>query len=148
MIEKQIDQDLKQAMLDRDTELVSALRNLKSTFLYYKIANNLRDQEIPDQQIIALLSKESKKRQESAELFKSGGNQVKANQELKEKQIIEAYLPTMLSEVELNELVDSEVQAIGNTKANMGIIIKSVKEKSNGTADGALVAKLVKERLV
>ncbi len=147
MIEKQIDQDLKQAMLDRDPELVSALRNLKSTFLYYKIANNIRDQVIPDQQIIALLSKESKKRQESADLFKSGGNEEKANQELKEKQIIEAYLPAMLSEVELVELVDSEVQSIGNEKSNMGLIIKSVKEKSNGAADGALIAKLVQERL-
>src|SRR5579872_6866879 len=98
MIEAQIEQDLKAAMLARDTDTVSTLRGLKSVFLYAKVESGLRDQDLDDSEAIRLLQKEAKKRQESAELYAQGGAQERADQELKEKGVIESYLPAKLSE--------------------------------------------------
>lgn len=147
MIEERIDQDLKKAMLDRNTEKVSALRNLKSTLLYYKISKNIRNEKLPDQETISLLSKEAKKRQESADLFLTGRNDIKARQELNEKKIIEVYLPKMLDENEIVKLTEKAIKEFGSDKSKMGIIISKVKESSQGLADGSTVAKIVREKL-
>jgi len=147
MIEQQIDQDLKQAMLDRDSELVSALRNLKSSLLYYKISINARNETLKDQAVIELLVKEAKKRQESADLFKAGGNLLKSTQELNEKKIIQKYLPEMMSREEIVKLVDDEIVLVGKDKSKMGLIINAVRQKTNGLAEGATLAEIVKERL-
>ena len=147
MIEQRIDQDLKQAMLDRDTELVSALRNLKSSLLYYKISINARNETLKDQAVIELLVKEAKKRQESADLFRAGGNLLKSTQELNEKKIIQKYLPEMMSKEEIVKLVDDEIVLVGKDKSKMGLIINAVRQKTNGLAEGATLAEIVKERL-
>ena len=92
MIEAQIEQDLKVAMLARETSKVSTLRGLKSTFLYAKVAAGTRDRELSDDEAIRLLQKEAKKREESAELYARGGEKGRAEQELSErKSLINIY---------------------------------------------------------
>jgi hypothetical protein len=145
MIEAQIEQDLKVAMLAREASKVSTLRGLKSTFLYAKVAAGTRDRELTDDEAIRLLQKEAKKREESAELFARGGEKRRAEQELSEKKIIEQYLPAKLSEDKLVEAVNSVISA--NPDFNMGQIIAEVKNKTAGTADGADIARIVKEKL-
>jgi uncharacterized protein YqeY len=96
------------------------------------------------------LTREAKKRQESADLFVRGGNQEKADAELSEKKIIEEYLPAQLSEDDIAKLVDEVVAESGGqtiTKETMGATIAAVKAKSGGAADGATVARLVKARM-
>ena len=61
----------------------------KATILNVKVAEGSRDQQMSDQQIQSIFAKEAKKRQESADLFKQGGNDAKADQELAEKKLIE-----------------------------------------------------------
>lgn len=146
MIEDQIDQELKTAMLARDGLKVETLRGLKSTFLYAKVANNTKDKKLSDQEAFTLLAKESKKRQESADLYKQGGDQDRADKELTEKAIIDAYLPKQLSEDELKAVID-EVMGTSIGDANMGQIIGLVRQKTAGTADGSEIARLVKEKL-
>lgn len=147
-IEQRIEQDLKSALLGGDAQRVSTLRGLKSVILYAKVAAGTRDQAMPDDQVIQLLSKEAKKRQESADLYAQGGNEDRAEAELAEKAIIEKYLPTQLSEAELTTIVD---QAIAETDASgpaaMGQVIGKVKALTAGAADGAIIARIVKERL-
>ena len=145
MIEAQIEQDLKVAMLARDTSKVSTLRGLKSTFLYAKVAAGTRDRELADDEAIRLLQKEAKKRDESADLYAKGGENGRAEQELSEKKIIEQYLPAKLSEDKLVEVIDSVIST--NPDFNMGQIIGEVKNKTAGTADGADIARIVKEKL-
>lgn len=146
MIEMQLEQDIKTAMLAGDKERVLVLRTIKSVLLSAKVAGGTRDSVLPDTEVIALFSKEAKKRQESAELYKQGGNDFKAEAELSEKAVIETYLPAQLSESEIATLVD-EVIAVMGPGAALGPVIGQVKAKSNGAADGALIAKLVKEKL-
>lgn len=146
MIETQLEQDIKTAMLAGDKVRVMTLRTLKSVFLSTKVAAGTRDTVLPDAEVIAILSKEAKKRQESADLYKQGGNDVKAADELAEKAVIETYLPIQLTETELTAIVAEAVAQAGDN-ATMGPIIGLVKAKTNGAADGAMIARLVKEKL-
>ena len=146
MIESQIEQDLKTAMLARDTQKTSTLRGLKSAFLYEKVAAGTRGDELTDEDATKILQREAKKRQESADLYKQGGNNSRADQELAEKAIIEEYLPSKLSEDELTKIVEQAIEA-SDQPANMGQIIGAVKLKTAGAADGSDIARIVKSRL-
>ncbi|HEY4964729.1 MAG TPA: GatB/YqeY domain-containing protein [Candidatus Saccharimonadales bacterium] len=145
MIEQQIEQDIKTAMLARDTLRLETLRGLKSVFLYAKVASGERGKPLSDEQAMAFISKEAKKRQESADLYLSGGDKDRADKELSEKAILEAYLPEKLTSEELAKIVDEVIAASEDN--NLGAIIGQVKSRTSGAADGAEIAKLVKEKL-
>lgn len=147
-LKAKIDQDLKAALLGGDKDKALTLRGMKAAILNEEVAKGIRDTGLPDDQIIAILQKEAKKRQESADLYVQGGNQEKADAELSEKKIIEAYLPAQLGEDEINALIDEVVAENGAaSKETMGATIAAVKQKSGGAADGATVARLVRERI-
>lgn len=146
MIETQLEQDIKTAMLAGAKDRVLTLKTIKSVLLSAKVAGGTRDSLLPDADVIALFSKEAKKRQESADLYKQGGNDVKAEAELSEKAIIETYLPAQLSAAEIVAIIDEVLAQLGG-QAAMGPVIGQVKTRTNGAADGALIAKLVKEKL-
>jgi uncharacterized protein YqeY len=148
MVERQLDQDLKTAMLAGDTQRVTVLRSLKTAITYARVAGKSKVDSLPEQEILQLFAKEAKKRQEGADGFLQAGNRARANEELTEKAIIEAYLPPALSEEEVAKIVDDVIAQLDerNPKA-MGQVIAVVKEKVGSRAEGALVARLVKERL-
>ncbi len=148
MIKQKLQDDVKAAMLAGDSLRLETLRGLKSVILYAEVAAGKREEGLTDDEILALFSKEAKKRQESAELYVQGGAQEKADKELAEKAIIEVYLPAQLSEVELMAVIDAvlnEVKPAGLQQ--MGQVIGQVKSKVGNTANGSLIAKLVKEKL-
>lgn len=148
-IRQQLDDDVKAAMLAGDSLRVETLRGLKTAILYADVATKTRDSGgIDDDAISALLFKEAKKRQESADLYVQGGSQERADKELAEKKIVEAYLPKQLSDEELGALVDAAIQATGASEAkDMGKVIGAVKSRAGNAADGSKIAKLVAERL-
>jgi uncharacterized protein YqeY len=143
-----IDQDLKQALLAGDKVLATTLRGLKSVILYAEVAQGLRDTGLDDDAIIALFAKESKKRQESADLYRKGGSDERAEAELTEKKVIEQYLPAQLSDEALIAIVDAAIAESGASGPQaMGQVIGLVKQKAGVGADGGRIAVLVKERL-
>ena len=147
-IKEQIDVDLKTAMLAGEKDKVTTLRGLKSAILYVEVAKGNRDQGLSDAEIIEVLSKESKKRQESADLFKQGGNDDKAEAELTEKALIATYLPAQMDEAKVQEIVTATIAELGVSGPQaMGQVIGAVRAKTAGQADGSLVARLVKESL-
>ncbi len=143
----QIDQDLKQAMLSGNKVLAETLRGLKSAILNAEIAKNKRDAGLIDDETVEVLSKESKKRTESAELYAQGGNAERQKLELDEKEVIDKYLPAQMSDDEISKLVDETIATIGKDQSKMGQIIGQAKQKAGPSADGATIARLVKERL-
>lgn len=148
-LRQQLDDDVKAALLGGDSLRVETLRGLKSVILYADVAAKKRDDGgISDDEILGLFAKEVKKRQESADLYVQGGSQERADKELTEKTIIESYLPAQLSEAELGAIIDSVIaeQSAEGMQA-MGKVIGAVKAKAGNTADGSMIAKLVKERL-
>lgn len=143
-----IQADLKTAMLARDTLRTQTLQGLKSAILYEEVARKVRDSGLPEADIEKIIARECKKRDEAAELFDRGGNAESASKERAEKEILSAYLPTQLSEAELLSVVEAvrdEIKPAG--MQDMGRLIGAVKARVGNAGDGALIAKLVKEKL-
>lgn len=147
-MQQQIESDLKAALLAGDKAKAETLRNIKSALLNEAISQGARETGLSDEQIQKILAKESKKRQEAADLYQKGGAADRASAELAEKTIIDTYLPEQMGEVEVAKIVDEEIAKAGSpTMQDMGRIIGAVRDRTAGQADGALIAKLVKERL-
>ncbi len=148
MIKQQLQDDVKSAMLAGDALRVETLRSLKSVILYAEVASNKREEGLGDDEILALFAKEVKKRQESADLYIQGGAIERANKELAEKAMIEQYLPAQLSEAEISAVVAEEITTLhAEGMKSMGQVIVAVKAKLGNTADGSVIAKLVKAKL-
>lgn len=147
-MQDQIEKDLKQALLSGDKAKAETLRGIKSALLNEAIAQGARDTGLKDEQVQKILARESKKRQEAADLYKQGGSEERASAELAEKAVIDAYLPEQLSEEEVSKIVDEEIAKAGQvTQQDMGRIIGAVRGRTAGQADGGLIARLVKEKL-
>lgn len=148
MLEDKLEQDIKAALLAGDAQRVSTLRGVKSVLLNEKVAKGKRDSGLSDEEVLPLLAKEAKKRQESADLYKQGGSQDRAAKELAEKAIIEEYLPEQMSEDEIAKLVEAAIAETGAAgPQDMGKVIGVVRGKTGGSADGAVIARLAKEKL-
>ena len=148
MLEAKIEQDLKAALLAGDKSKTTTLRGLKSVLLNAKIAAGKRDSGLSDDEVLKELVKQSKQRQESADMYQQGGDPGRAEAELAEKSVIDSYLPAQLGEEELNRLIDEAIAQTGAAGMQaMGQVIGHVKSKAGATADGAVIARLVKERL-
>jgi len=148
MLEDTIEQDIKAALLAGDKQKATTLRGLKAALLNVKVATGKRDSGLSDQEVQAQLAKQAKQRQESADLYKQAGDQARADAELAEKALIEAYLPAQLSEADIIKLIDEAIAAAGASGPQaMGQVIGQVKAKAGAGADGAVIARLVKEKL-
>lgn len=107
--------------------------------------------ELTDDQVTAVLQAEAKKRSEAAEIYEGAGRAEAAASERAELAVLERYLPAAMSDEEIRALVAEEVSAAaaaGNTGPKaMGAVVKAVRTRAGSAADGALVARLVKEAL-
>ena len=147
-LEEKLEQDIKAALLSGDKRGATTLRGLKAALLNVKVATGKRESGLSDNEVMAIFGKESKKRQESAEMYKQGGSQERVDQELSEKALIDAYLPAQLSELEISEAVDEAIKSTGaSAPSDLGKVIEQVKSKLGASADGAVIARLVKEKL-
>lgn len=147
-LKAQIETDLKTALLGGDRFLTEVLRGLKAVILSEEVAQNKRDAGLDDETIEKLFSREVKKRQDSAVQYQAAGRPELVEAETAEAKIIEAYLPEQLSEAAIKTAVDEAIASLGvSGPAAMGQVIGAVKGKLGNTADGATVARLVKEAL-
>jgi uncharacterized protein YqeY len=148
MLEDKLEQDIKSAQLARDSQRLSTLRQVKSVILNAKVASGKRESGLSDEEVLPILAKEAKKRQESADLYRQGGSQERAEAELAEKAIIEAYLPAQLSEEEITKLVEDVIAQSGASGPQaMGSVIGQVKKLAGPAADGGTIARIVKDKL-
>lgn len=149
MLKDTINQDLKAAMLSGDKRLVEVLRGLKSAILYKEVADNKRDMGLDDQEIVAVFKKEQKSRRDAIEIYEQAGDEGRASEEKYQIEVIAKYMPEEVSEETISVLVKDSLKelAIENpTPQDMGRVIGAVKAKSPN-ADGALIAKVVKDRV-
>lgn len=145
---ERINADLKTAMLARDAFTTETLRGLKAAILNEEVSKGARETGLDDAAIEQLIAREAKKRDEAANLFEQGGNQASADKERAEKVLLSAYLPEQLSEADVQALVDAAIAELKpEGMKDMGRVIGAVKAKAGNTADGALVAKLVKDSI-
>ena len=122
---------------------VKVLRFILSEIKYAEIA---KQKDLTDEEAVAVLQKEVKKRKEAIEMFKKGERFDLVTDEEAQLVIIAQYLPKQLPVEELNKIIDSVIAEIGD-KSNMGKIIGAVMGRVKGQADGSQVAQLVKQKL-
>lgn len=147
-MQDKLERDLKAVQLAGDKQRTEVLKGLKNALQYEAMAINAADRKLSDEQIQRVLAHEAKKRQEAADIYQKGGSGERAEAELAEKKIIEEYLPPQLSEPAILAIVKAEIAKIDNpSMANMGQIIGAVKSKAGQSADGAAIARLVKDNL-
>ena len=148
MLKDKIQEDLKAAMMAKETAKLSAIRMLKSAIQYYEIQKGGAGYEATDEDIIDVIVKEIKKRKESIELYKQGGREDSAASEQKEVEVLESYLPKQMSEDEVRSLVQDAIKQTGAASMqDMGKVMGALMPKVKGKADGGLVSKIVKEEL-
>lgn len=140
-----IQNDVKDAMRARDTELTTQLRMLVAA-LQDEAKRKLRALEEPEE--IAILTRERKKRLEAATAFEGGGAADRAAKEREQMAMIEAYLPEQIGNEELAVIVQEAVTASGaNNPSQMGLVMKLVIPKIQGRADGKVVKDAVQRAL-
>jgi uncharacterized protein YqeY len=141
----QIQDDVKDAMRARDTDRTTSLRMLVAAL---QDEAKTKQRDLDEQEEIAILTRERKKRVEAAEGFEKGGAEDRAAVERAQLAMIEAYLPEQLSEDEVAELVTGAIAATGaSSPKDMGLVMKELKPKIQGRADGKVVSGLVQKAL-
>jgi len=143
-----IDQDIKAAMLARETLKLGVLRMLKAALMNSAIEKHGAGGALEDADALAIVRKEVKKRHDSIEGFEKGGRQDMADNERAEIEILNAYLPQALSADELEGIVrDAIAEAGATTRQQMGAVMKIVNAKAAGRADGRALSTEVQKQL-
>lgn len=147
--QKKILDDLKDAMRAKDSQRLLLLRSLKSKLLEKEIAERKEGEAVlNEEQVTDVLMKAAKQRKESIRQFKEAGRNELAQTEEYELQIIESYLPKMLSEEEITTLVQEVIKETqASSAADLGKVMGIIMPKIKGKADGALVNRIVRKQM-
>lgn len=142
-------QDLKSAMKEKDTSRLQVLRSLKSKILEKEISERKGNEvTLSDEQVHDVLMKAAKQRKDSLSQYLEAGRDDLAKIEEYELQIIESYLPKMLSEDEIKKIANEIINETGASgPSDMGKVMGVLMPKVKGKADGALVNRIVRELL-
>jgi len=151
---QQIETDLITAMKAKEQLAVETLRGLKTRIQNEKVAKMSRGagsasggKDLSESEIIALIRSEVKRRKEAAESFKSGARNELMEKELQEAVILEKYLPAQMPEAELSAIIEKTVSENSFTAKDFGAAMGKLKAQLGDRAEGALLAKLLKEKL-
>jgi uncharacterized protein YqeY len=144
----QIDAELKKAMLAREAEKLSVLRMLKSSVKYAAIEKGGADSVPSDADVLAVVRKEVKKREDSIASFAQAGRTDLADKEKTELEFLRAYLPAQMPEEKVEALVKEAIAETGaTTKAQMGMVMKAAQAKAAGQVDGKTLSTVVQRLL-
>lgn len=145
-LEDKISQDYVQAMKARDSFTSSVLSFLRAQIKNVKVDKRL--EQVPDEDVISVIKKQVKQRQDSITQFKAGGRTDLSEKEEKELVILKNYLPPEMSSEKLKNIIEEIVSTSGATSIkDMGRVMKDVLSRVAGQADNQTVGALVKERL-
>ncbi len=147
----QLKRDLTAALRAKDEHAKTTIRMMMAAISVEETAGR-QARELDDAEELAVLTKEMRKRRDSASTYAQAGRQDLAERESSEAEFIAGYLPAPLSEEELDGIVAQEVDRIRDSGVvpsmrNMGAVVGAVNARAAGRADGAVVAAKVKERL-
>ena len=142
--------ELKEAMKSKMADRVSALRLINAAIKDREIANRGEGGEasVDEGEILAILGKMVKQRQESARAYEEGGRLELAEKELAEVKVIEEFLPRQLNADEVEAAIGAAIAAVGATGIrDMGKVMGELKAKYTGQMDFGAVGPAVKSRL-
>ena len=144
-LKQTLSDNIKVSMKARELERVKVLRNVQSVVKQIEID---RQTELDDAQVLEVLQKQLKQRQESLTIFTENGRDDLATKEQFEIDIINEFMPQQMNQDEIMALVNAEIAEQGATSMrDMGSVMGVLKNKTAGRADPALISKMVKNAL-
>lgn len=147
MLEKKIQDDLFAAMKSHDEVTVAALRSIKTAIQNEK--TNGKFHELTDDEIVKLIQKLSKQRQEAADIYNQANRLELAQNELNEKYVLDGYLPSVMNEDELKEVIDKITSALNaTTMKDMGRVMKELSAQYPNQYDGRVASNIIKSKLM
>lgn len=145
-LDEQINKEYILAMKERNTVKSGTLNFLRAMIKQVKV--DTRVESMSDAEVIAIIKKQIKQRQDSIEQFEKGGRGDLAAKEKVEVEIMKVYLPAEMSSDEVKVLIMEAIKESGaSSMKEMGVVMKLARDKVAGRADGKLVSELVKEKL-
>jgi len=140
-----IEDELKEAMRERDNDRRDALRLILSSL---RSAEKELQRPLNEQEELQVLQRERKKRVDAEEAFRAAGRVEQADAEDFELEVLEEFMPEPLSETELEEIIDDAIAENGATSLrDLGRVMADVMPQVAGRADGSEVSQLVREKL-
>ena len=147
-ITEQITANMKTAMREKNKVALNTLRALKTAITNAQIDKSGIDAELPENEVINIVRKQIKQRQDSIDQFEKAGRAELAANEKEEIAILESYLPTPLTDEELVAMVEAAITETGaESKKDMGNLMKVLQVKTEGRADGKKLSQEVMKRL-
>ena len=144
-LREQLEEDIKQAMRDRERVRLEALRFLKSAV---QAVEKTKGESLDDPALIEVVTRQANDRRESIRMFEQGNRHDLVAKEAAELAILEEYLPPQLSREELTELVKATISEVGATSArDKGRVMGRLMPQVRGKADGGVVNSIVTELL-
>ena len=140
-----INNDMKNYMKEKDSFSLGVVRMVKGAIQLESIS---KKKELTDEEIISVISKQIKMRKDSIVEFEKGNRQDLVEQNKKEIEILNKYMPKQLSMEEINKIIDEAFLLIKPTSSKeQGLIMKEITPKLKGRADMSLVSGIIKDRL-
>jgi len=140
-----IEGELREAMKARDAARRDALRLILNAL---KGSEKELQRPLSEGEELQVMQRERKRRVEAAEAFRAGGREEQAQSEERELAILEEFMPSPLSEEEIEEIVDDAIAEVGATSiADLGRVMADVMPQVAGRADGSAVSQIVREKL-
>ncbi len=144
MLKEKLAADLKSAMIAKQQTELDTLRMLKARITNEEIA---KGKEFSDEEILAVISSEVKRRRDSVEAYTKGARPELAAKEQQEIAVLQKYLPAQLSEEETRKIIEETIAGQSLSAADFGKAMGMVMPKLKGKADGGLISKILKEKL-
>lgn len=149
MIQENIKNGIKEAMLAKDTVRLGVLRGLTSAFTNELVSKGKMPQDtLTDEEAMIVITRAAKQRKDSIEQFEKGGRPELAADEKAELEVIESFLPELMSREEVEAFVLAKKAEMNiSDKSQMGQFMGAVMQELKGKADGAIVKEVVEKSL-
>ena len=141
-----INKEIKQAMLAKDSVKLASLRAVKTAFMMAQTEKGAS--QLDEASMQKIIQKQVKQRKDAAEIYMSQSRQDLADDELAQVKILEQFLPKQMDESEIKVVVEQVISSLGaSSMADMGKVMGLVNQKLAGKADGKIIAQIVKASL-
>ncbi len=141
---QEVENLLKANLKEKNQIAVDTLRGLKTRIQNEQIA---KGNELSSDDILKLVQSEAKRRKEAIEAFSNAGRSEASAKEQEELKVLEQFLPPQISELEISDYIASQITEQGWTTPDFGKAMGSLKQHFGNNADGAIVSRILKEKL-
>lgn len=150
-MEERIQRDIMVAMKEKNEVKLTSLRSIKTAIMQTKTSSTFkgdRDSVLPDSDVLKIIQKLVKEREDTAQIYMDANRLELANKELSEAAVLKTYLPKQLSVEEVTAIVESVIAEVGATSMkDMGKVMGLVNQRVKGQSDGKTISTIVKTLL-